>query len=495
MNLKEMREMVANLLDYNPNVSAYNTEINRLLNEEYLNFYMTQPWEFAQRTVDIYTKEDATDTAATISKNTIGGSWKNVVNVCPNITAVSGDGNLNHEGSMLVITDASDADDNGEYIIDSIDFSNNKCYVSKVSGNRSRVNWQSGGLVADTITANAYQIYQTLPRDCAQILSVGIRNMNETGTGLGNAMGHIDNLTRRRDEELDLRITLSGTPIYWVAYDRDPAGYNNNSHFTPRANRDFTVDTTTAGTPWPAGTYEFHMSFLYRGIESPMSDAVSITLNGSNQIPRFLTNDTTGHGEYGLKKKFYVKLKSITGKDGATTFEESFYRDLSGIFYDSVPIDNYPFFSANDSNTSNAWTQTQTEIGSLADLMAIPRKTLDTTDQMRIRLWPHPAISTPIRVRYIHYPAKLEDDYDAPAAPTDTHRYIVYRTVSEALFKHGNDQRAVYFERKAEKELQKIEERYLTQRSALYIKESYKFGPLRIQPYRTLTKTDGGGYR
>jgi hypothetical protein len=114
---------------------------------------------------------------------------------------------------------------------------------------------------------------------------------------------------------------------------------------------------------------------------------------------------------------------------------------------------------------------------------------------MRIRLWPHPASSTPIRVRYIHYPIKLEDDYDEAVSPIDTHRYIVYRATAEALFKHGNDTRAIYFERKAEKELQRIEERYLTQRSALYIKESFKSGPLRVKPYRTLTKTDSGGYR
>ena len=80
--------MVANLLDYNPNVAAYNTEINRLINEEYINFFMTQPWEFAQRTVDIYTKDDATDTGAQINKNASSGDWQNVITVAPNITAV-----------------------------------------------------------------------------------------------------------------------------------------------------------------------------------------------------------------------------------------------------------------------------------------------------------------------------------------------------------------------------------------------------------------------
>ena len=165
--------MVANLLDYNPNVKAYNEEINRLINEEYINFFMTQPWEFAQRTVDIYTKPDATDTAAQINKNATAGKWTNVITVAPNITQVSGDGNLNHEGSMVVVSDASDADDNGLYIIDSIDFGNNKFYVSKVSSNRNRVNWQSGqGLGGgDVITATAKEFYLNMPdRDWETII-------------------------------------------------------------------------------------------------------------------------------------------------------------------------------------------------------------------------------------------------------------------------------------------------------------------------------------
>ena len=492
-----MREMVANLLDYNPNVKAYNEEINRLINEEYINFFMTQPWEFAQRTVDIYTKPDATDTAAQINKNATAGKWTNVITVAPNITQVSGDGNLNHEGSMVVVSDASDADDNGLYIIDSIDFGNNKFYVSKVSSNRNRVNWQSGqGLGGgDVITATAKEFYLNMPRDCAQILGVGIRNLNEAGSGQGNALGNIYNLTRKRDEELDLRIDLEGTPVYFVAYDRTPPGFTSlNANLTPRANKDFFVDTTT-GTAWPAGTYEFAMAYYYRGVLGPISDTVSKTLNGTNQVPRFLTNDTSNWGQYGLKKVFFVKLKSITGKDTATTFEETFFRDLSGIYHDSVPIDGYPFFSVDENNTSDAWVQSVFAITGLEDLTTLPRHRLDGTRQMRIRLWPHPTSSTPIRVRYIHFPLKLEDDYDEAVSPIETHRYIVYRATSEALFKHGNDTRAIYFERKAEKELQRIEERYLTQRSALYIKESFKSGPLRVKPYRTLTKTDSGGYR
>ena len=74
MNLKDMRDMVGNILDYNPNVAAYNTELNRIINEVYLNFYLSQPWTFAQQTLDVYSHPDTTDTAATIAQNTTSGS-------------------------------------------------------------------------------------------------------------------------------------------------------------------------------------------------------------------------------------------------------------------------------------------------------------------------------------------------------------------------------------------------------------------------------------
>ncbi len=60
MNLKEMRDFVGNILDYTPDVNAYNEELNRIINEVYLEFFVSQPWYFSQKTLDTYTIPDAT---------------------------------------------------------------------------------------------------------------------------------------------------------------------------------------------------------------------------------------------------------------------------------------------------------------------------------------------------------------------------------------------------------------------------------------------------
>ena len=490
MNLKDMRDMVGNILDYNPNVAAYNTELNRIINEVYLNFYLSQPWTFAQQTLDVYSHPDTTDTAATIAQNTGSGKFKNKILNCTNIAKPFREGLINHEGDFLVISNAANTDDDGLYVIDKVDLPNTSLHVSKLSSNLQHVNWQSGGLSADTITAEARAYYLRMPKDCSQILSVGIRNIDEAGSGRGNALGHAYELTRKRDEELDLRIDMTGTPVNWVPYDMEPNGIQDATRYTPRAIRDFTVTTTGLTPGWPAGTYEFKMSYVWRGVESQLSDPFELTI-GTNQIPVFNTNDTTSQGVFGRRKKFYVRLKSVTGKDGATTFSEDFYRDLSQVFIDSAPITAFPYVQIDDDNTAFTWPMTSVDMSALEDLMNIPRAKPDITTRWRIRLFPRPAEITPIRVRYIAYPSDLLDDFDVPKSPHDTHRYLVYRACQEFFMKHDNQAKAVYYERKADKELQMIENKHLTQRSAYYIKEGFKTGPLRVRPFQTLTKTTG----
>jgi hypothetical protein len=201
--------------------------------------------------------------------------------------------------------------------------------------------------------------------------------------------------------------------------------------------------------------------------------------------------DTRQFGFHGLRKRFFVRLKSIDGYD-SVAFEEDFIRDLGMIDYTVLQAtDGISYLRQDDYDVQLNWPQALIEISSTDKLRMIPRFNQPVISRMRIRLHPRPTVQTPINIRYIAYPTELVDDYDQPTCPIDCHRYIVYRSLQEALFKHGEDTQAVYYEKKADKEMQKIEERHLTQRSALYIKEGFKSGPMRLVPYRTLTRTLG----
>ena len=232
------------------------------------------------------------------------------------------------------------------------------------------------------------------------------------------------------------------------------------------------------------------MAYHWHGIEGPLSDPFAVEVTEANKNIVFETQDTTQFGIKGLRKKFYVRVVSV--ENYGTAHEENFFRSLSGMKFENLSsIVPWAEHIIEDNQTSTVWPQSLMPIDSFARLMMIPRLKTDVTTRMRIRLHPRPTQTTPITIRYISYPMGIEDDNDQPECPVDTHRYIVYRTLEEMLFKHNQDVQSAYYGKKADKELQKIEERYLTQRSAIYIKDNFRVGPLRLKPFRTMTKTTG----
>ena len=491
-----MREFVGNILDYTPDVQAYNEELNRIINETYLDFFVSQPWYFSQKTLDTYTIPDATapgQITPAASANSFFIQSIDCGTVANNIGQRYNGGQMGHEGSILQITGASTAANNGLYVIDKIDLATDKIFVSKMSNrsdNRQLVTWEGQAGQAQNVSLSAQSRFLRLPKDCVQILDVGIRNIPEGGTG---GIGEIYNLTRRNDERYSLRMDVTGTPTEYVMYDQAPNGMQDHTHFIPRANHDFFVDTVSNTPGWPQGTYSFKMAYQWQTIEGALSDEVTITINEANTIPRFNSRDTAKFGFRGLNKRFYVKYDSLTGYN-STKFSEPYYRDLAMIPFNELTNNgskNVDGFIQNDNETQTAWPQANIQITTIDDLLAIPRHKAPINHRGRIRLHPRPTTELPIRIRYVSYPMLLADDHDSPETPIDTHRYIVYKATAEALFKHNNDAQSAFYLQKAEKELQKIEERYLTQRSAFYVKQSFRSGPLRLKPFRTLTKTTG----
>ena len=65
-----MRSMIGSIIDYDPQVTSYQDEVNRIVNEIYLEFFTSHPWKFNQKSVDVYTKPDISDAAASITATT-----------------------------------------------------------------------------------------------------------------------------------------------------------------------------------------------------------------------------------------------------------------------------------------------------------------------------------------------------------------------------------------------------------------------------------------
>ena len=64
--------MIGSIIDYDPNITSYKSEINRVVNEHYLEFLMLRNWSFNQTEVDVYTVPDLTVTGLSTTSTTAG---------------------------------------------------------------------------------------------------------------------------------------------------------------------------------------------------------------------------------------------------------------------------------------------------------------------------------------------------------------------------------------------------------------------------------------
>jgi hypothetical protein len=253
MNLKEVRNMIASIVDYDPEVQTYRDEVNRIVNEIYRNWFVSRPYEFSQKTVDVFTMPDADIPSAAIAGS--NSEVRNYIQAGALDKTKSAEVGftyrflLTHEGSIVIVSGDDETSNNGTYIIDKVDFGTNRVLVSKMSST-PQVDW--AGTVATSVTGAVQQRFLTLPQDCAQILALQIRNLNEGDAGNGtNALGKIYNLTRRREEEFNIRYDLTGTPTEYIVYDGYPEHTVDIDQFTPRAGKDFNVVEASNTPGWP----------------------------------------------------------------------------------------------------------------------------------------------------------------------------------------------------------------------------------------------------
>ena len=128
MNLQEIRNMVGSIIDYNPDIESYQDELNRIINQVYLQFWTSHPWKFAQKSVDVYTNPDVSDTAATITPTAESEAYPDgaiALSASTFIDATTDRGRqMRREGDVLVVSGSDNDINNGLYILDRVDVDN-----------------------------------------------------------------------------------------------------------------------------------------------------------------------------------------------------------------------------------------------------------------------------------------------------------------------------------------------------------------------------------
>ena len=424
MNLAEMRSMVGSIVDYDPNVQTYRDEVNRILNELYLDFFTDRPWKFAQETEEVQVYRDVTITDGQIG---IGANT---------VTAAAGTPFLSWmEGAIVEIQGAADVD-NGEY------------EIIKVTPNVLYLDGFSASANTNNLTITVKQRFIDMPEDCSEVLSIGIRSPT-SGT-----QAHFDYLSRARDEELSLLLSSTGLPTDWLIYDDVTM---NQPVLMPA------LAVVDAGTTWSElGTYKVRYTFVHKNRESAPSPEIIATATSANapsgSFRLDLSNLQNTGTNSGMFKRVYL----------STTTSNAFYH-----------VSNADV---------NETTATLSTLDLTADYLARGRRLPENDGHYkRVRLYPRQDTDYLVEVRFVYRPDRLIEDTDVPEFPPDHHRYLVYRACQELFVKHDNLQHSELYRRKADAELVRIQNLYLSEGAGYWIKQGYRETTLKYQTSTSLT--------
>tara|TARA_R110002020_G_scaffold42826_4_gene125002 strand:+ start:1214 stop:2482 length:1269 start_codon:yes stop_codon:yes gene_type:complete len=405
MNLSEMRSMVGSIVDYDPNVQTYRDEVNQIVNQIYIEFFTDRPWSFAQDTVDLQVYKDVTDSTGTLSS---GASTVTVAD--PNFFLSSW-----MQGMILEIS--STDNDNGEYIIQKV-----------VSGAQVIL---EGFTAVDNVAATAgvtvKQRYVDMPQDCVMPVSVGIRDVVQ------GPHTHFYALSRLRDEQLNLLLSITGLPTDWILYD-------DTSIIQPVTPPTLALSGT--GTFTEVGTYYAKYTFIEGTRESAPSPEASVEVVATTQINA--TNIQATGTNSGTLKRMYVR----------TAASKAYYH-----------VSNVDIPEATDLQNNLALDATYLSKG-----VRLPEH---GGNYQRVRLYPRQDTDYKVNIRYLKRPDLLIEDSDTPDFPVVHHRYLVYRACQELFVKHDNIAHSEVYRKKADIELLKIEQRFLTTGAQMWVKEAF----------------------
>jgi|14_taG_2_1085336.scaffolds.fasta_scaffold01595_6 hypothetical protein len=307
-----------------------------------------------------------------------------------------------------------------EYDIAWIDVATNTLYLTK----------PYEGLTAAGVAVKVKHRFVDLPQDCVSVLQIGTRDR------VGNAnpadIGNFASLTRFEDEMWALPLDEVGTSTHWVHHD----------DFTVPSPVGIGSSTLTPGPALSVGTeYSFVRTFVYGNRRSAPSPAITATPTGGT--PGITVNMAENGVRSGYYQELWVKFspyKAYRSVPPGTSYPP-------GAAVTVVPL----------APPGNDW-------------QFMERLSEVDGNYQRIRMYPRQAVDTEITVRYMYRPPMLIEDTDSPQFPAAHHQYLAYRALSDLFVKHNNLPQHKIYQDKAEDEIIKLEQRYMTEIPRRWVK-------------------------
>jgi hypothetical protein len=434
-DLKELREFVANVLDYNPNNANYARQVDDLLNQADRMICQEKPFTFINKVVDVPVYKDVSFTALTLTNGT------------QVVTGPAGSFLGWMAGQEIEVTDSTGA--KRTFVINNV-----------VSTTDLRINedWTDAtGAYAATIINR----YIDLPEDCTTVLAVARRSQTRTP----DDPGLLENLARYEDEWWNLPLGEINLPIYWVFY--DPFHLRG-----PR--RNFNL-TTAPAVGRGVRTIEFTSTLVFAGRESPHGEIVSISATDTQDIVLTPFAQTTNSGFY---KRYYWR---------STQYGYNAWRILDDTL-------GAPGAIMQIAPTDVAARTYQLSVGTLTGsegLFDDARMLNPDGFRQRIRLYPRQDKDYIFQVRYMVRHQTMQEDNDVSLIPPAHRMIIAYKALADVLVKHDNPSQAELYRKRFEQELLQLEKRYLITPSKRIVKGNWltNMEPNSFNRYTTLVHT------
>ena len=426
MRLVDLRNMIANIVDYDPAVDTYRQQITDLINDAYYRLYTEKQFTFAQKETIVKAYKDIEVNVTSPGTTTAQLTLAAPVSPAPTHWA----------GQVIEV-------DGVEY---EIAWVQNTTTLWLTTDNPSYA-------TATTFAAKIKFRYLDLPSDCVAIMNVAKRSMTLTP----QEPGMFTPIARYEDEYYNLPLDEVNLPNFWIPYDE----YHVS---TPRAVKSM----ATAGASGTSVTLNVSMSYVYAGRESALSAFTTITTDKANLTVNF----TVLPNRSGYYRKIYVS-NPAAGWKGERCL------NISGSRINLIPL----------TSTSEVFDIRSVVFEDDFEFNTEPYTAIDGNTQ-RIRLYPRQDQDYDITVRYMFRPQPLVNDNDTPEMPSSAHHILAYMALRELFVKLDNLPQANMYERKVAQEMVKLEQRYLTQIPRRFVKRGMLDGVVNPLPlYTPLTRT------
>ena len=435
MNLQDIRQYIANIIDYDPNTNKeYAQQIDDIINHHYRMLFSEKAFTFAQKEVKLNVFTDETRTAS--------GSFNSILKLT--IVDSTSDLPIWIEGNIVEIEGV-------EYEV---------LYKDPSTLTRFFIDASFGMFTSKTIKFK--QRFIRLPQDCISLLQVGRRSASISPS----AVGRFIPLTRYEDEYYNLPLDEVNIPNYWIIQDsvsmRSPTvSPQVLANSTTPGQGERTVRVAQTFVKWDSQGQKYEME---SGL-SPFSQEIQLTDSQQLRINVPIL----------ASKQPFARRIYIANANNQPEFQA---------FYEVQKVE-----LTDGGNVDIDFTQDSFEDGTF--VLDAQRYSFFDGYSQQLRLYPRQSENFELSIRYVYRPLRLQEETDIPEIPQSHHLILAYACLMDVLSKHDNTTLAQIYQNKYDNELVKMEQRFLTQKPRRFVKGFMKesgvdtvpmFTPLRRLP-------------